>query len=61
MKEAKERASSLGDHMSLLLNHVETLKVECTKAYRNKVGFVVSSLMTLAEKLDLTVLYFTLM
>lgn len=68
MKEAEEKASTLEgqmsamlDQMSSLLALVETLKAECTKAYENDVSFVVSSLKTQAEKLDMTVPYFTLM
>lgn len=43
-KEAEEKASSSWDQMTLLSNLVGTLKAEYTKAFRNGVGFVISSL-----------------
>lgn len=61
MKKAKESASSLRDQISLLSDLVETIKLDCTKAYKNGMGFVISSLKTEVEKLNLTVPYFTLM
>lgn len=45
-KEVEDFMSSLRDQMSLLSDLVEMLKGECTKAYRNGVGFLVSSLKT---------------
>lgn len=47
--------------MSLFSDLAETLKVECTKANKNKVSFVVSNLKAEAKNLDLTIPYFTLM
>lgn len=66
--EAKEKAHTLqyqlgvmSSQVSSLSTMVNTLKAECTKAYKNGVSFVVSSLRTQAKKLDLTVPYFALM
>lgn len=46
VKEVEKTAISLKDQMISLFDLVDTLKMECTKAYRNWVVFVVSSLMT---------------
>lgn len=53
--------NALSNQMSSLSNLVETLEAECTKAFRNDVSFVVNSLKTRVEKLDLIVPNFTLM
>lgn len=53
--------SSLKEQIGSLSNFVEILKMECTKAYRSKVSFMISSLKTHAEKLDMIVPYYTLM
>lgn len=47
--------------MSSLSDLVEMLKVEYTKAYKNGVSFIVSSLKTNVEKQELIVTYFILM
>lgn len=47
--------------MSSLLELIKVVKVECTKAYKSGVNFVISNLKTQAEKLKLIVPYFTLM
>lgn len=43
--------------MILESNMMDTFKVERTKAYRSGMAFVISSLKTHAEKLNLIVLY----
>lgn len=67
-KEAEDTASSLREQMSTMMKHmnslstlVEILKDECTKAYKSEVSFMINILKTQAEKLDLFILYFTLM
>lgn len=46
MNSLRDQITTMKGHMSSLYELVEMLKVEFTKAYRNRVSFMVSSLKT---------------